>query len=141
MPPFAKSPAELETFYQEAMADFPQVALRKTFGCLCAYVNGHMANGLFTDFMFLRLSPQDEAEFLELPGSSRFSPMRPNHPMKGYVIIPESVRADQTRLNSWIVRSIEHAGGLPPKIKKQKTFLRPLARDKDCGEKVEILTG
>ena len=94
MPPFAKSPAQLETFYQEAMADFPQVALRKTFSCLCAYVNGHMANGLFTDFM------------------------------KGYVIIPEAARADRTRLNSWIVRSIEHAGGLPPKIKKQKNVLK-----------------
>lgn len=118
MDKFNKNPPELEAFYKETMSAFPNVTLRKTFGSLCGYVNGHMANGLFDDYMFLRLNRVHEAELLAIPGSRPFAPMRPDRPMKSYVVVPEEILNSKTLLNEWIVRSIEYAGGLPPKPEK-----------------------
>lgn len=117
MPDFEKSPPELVKFYKQTMLDFPQVAQRVTFGYPCAYVNGHMANGLYADGMFLRLNPADEREFLSLPGASSFAPMR-DRPMKGYVIVPESLRDTPEALRGWITRSLDYVASLPPKEKK-----------------------
>src|SRR5689334_16948020 len=101
MPSFNKSPAELADFFNATMSGFPQAALRKTFGYPCAYVNGHMATGLHADALFLRLSPADEAEFLKMDGASSFAPMA-NRPMKGYVVVPETLRGNVGKLKSWI---------------------------------------
>ena len=117
MPPFEKSPAALIEMFNETMAGFPQVTLRRTFGYPCAYINGHMAVGLFADTFFLRLSPMDEAEFLKLEDATSFAPMV-NRPMKGYVIVPYKILGDIQQLGNWIARSLEFVSILPPKEKK-----------------------
>jgi TfoX/Sxy family transcriptional regulator of competence genes len=117
MPSFEKSPPELILLYQEAMAEFPQALLRKTFGYPSAYINGNMATGLFSDSMFLRLNPADEAEFLKIPGAVSFAPMKAR-PMKGYVVIPANLLESREFLQTWIARSLEYAASLPPKEKK-----------------------
>jgi TfoX/Sxy family transcriptional regulator of competence genes len=117
MPTIEKAPPELVTFYQETMQDFPQAELRKTFGSPCAYINGHMANGLCGKQMFLRLSPSDENEFLKIPGATSFAPMQ-KAPMKGFVVLPEDMYTTKELLKKWISRSIIHAIDLPPKEKK-----------------------
>lgn len=117
MPDFEKSPAELITFFQQTMQDFPMAALRQTFGYPCAYINGHMATGLYADGMFLRLSPADEAEFLSIPGATSFAPMKAR-PMKGYVVVPLELRDSPDSLRDWITRSLEYVATIPPKEKK-----------------------
>ena len=117
MPDFEKSPTELVDFFQQTMLDFPQAAMRKTFGYPCAYINGHMATGLYADSMFLRLSETDEREFLEMPGAVSFAPMK-GRPMKGYVVVPTGLLTSPGPLHGWIKRSLEFVATLPPKEMK-----------------------
>jgi TfoX/Sxy family transcriptional regulator of competence genes len=118
MPPFEKPSPEFVAFYREIMLDFPQTTLRMTFGCLCAYFNGHMLNGVYVNQMFVRLNPADERELLAVPGAASFAPMQ-NRPMKGYVVLPETILASSEQLNTWITRSLEFVSSLPPKEKKR----------------------
>ena len=118
MPAFAESTPEFIALFQEIMTDYPQTSLRKTFGCPCAYINGHMAAGVFENTMFLRLNPADESEFLQLPGATSFAPMR--RPMRGYVIIPEALRVSKEFIQTWLPRALEHAANLPAKEKKPR---------------------
>lgn len=117
MPTFDKSSGELVSFFNDLMADFPQAEIRKTFGYPCAYVHGHMSAGLHAESMFLRLNPEDAAEFLKIPGAIAFAPMS-NRPMKGYVVVPESLRKSRPRLKAWITKALANAASLPPKVKK-----------------------
>ena len=117
MPPFEKSPVALIEMFNKTMVEFPQAIMRKTFGYPCAYVNGHVAVGLFTGSFFLHLSPVDEAEFLKLYEAMSLAPMT-NRPMKGYVVTPPRLLGDTQRLGSWIVRLLEFVSTLPLKEKK-----------------------
>jgi len=119
-PSFDKSPEELVAFFHTIMANFPQAEIKKTFGYPCAYLNGHMTTGLHTDAMFLRLSEVDEAEFLKLVGAKSFAPMQ-NRPMRGYVVVPESLRRAPKKLMSWIEKALSNSANLPPKAKKTKS--------------------
>jgi TfoX/Sxy family transcriptional regulator of competence genes len=123
MPSFSKSPQDLVDIFHTVMTSFPQATIRKTFGFPCAYVNNYMAAGLYADDIFVRLAPGDEAELLEIPGATSFAPMA-NRPMKGYVVLPESVRVNTAQLKMWIAKSLEYASGLPPKEKKAKSKKR-----------------
>lgn len=117
MPDFTKPSLELVNFYTQTMQDFPQATQRLTFGSPCAYINGHMAVGLHGNSMFLRLNPKDESEFLDIPGATAFMPMQ-GRPMKGYVVVPERLRASEESLHGWIARSLDYVATLPPKEKK-----------------------
>ncbi len=116
MTKFEKSPPELIAFFQAIFAEFPQASLRKTFGYPCAYINNRMAAGLFENSLFLHLSPEDETIFLSIPGATSFAPMR-NRPMRGYVIVPESVKTSNDLLNNWISKALEFTANLPAKKK------------------------
>ena len=118
-PSFTKSSAVLVEFFDKLIKSFPEAELRKTFGYPCAYINRHMACGLFEDSMFLRLSVEDEKTFLKMDGVRPFAPMK-DRPMKGYVIVPESLINSPKELKGWIKKSFSFVGTLPPKEKKPR---------------------
>jgi len=111
---FGRSRMELVARFDAVVSRHPELVQRKTFGNPAAYVTGNMATGLFADGWFVRLSEAEAQELLGLPGAMPFSPM-PGRPMKGYVMLPSDVIADDETLEPWLVRSIAHAAALPPK--------------------------
>ncbi len=116
MPSFEKSPPEFVTYFQDIIRDFPQVEVRMMFGYPCAFVNTHMATGLFADKLFVHLSPTDEKEFMAIPGAASFAPMQ-NRPMKGYVLFPGDMLATRLLVKKWITRSLVYLVSLPAKPK------------------------
>lgn len=113
-PSFAKSPPELIARFEAVAARFPEAERRKMFGYPALFVGGNLATSLFADSWTIRLPDDALAEMLALPGARDFEVM-PGRVMGGYALVPPDVVADDTRLDVWIRRSLEHAATLPPK--------------------------
>jgi TfoX/Sxy family transcriptional regulator of competence genes len=92
---------------------------RSMFGQPCAFSGGNMCAGLFGDALFVRLGEAERGALLALPGARPFEPM-PGRPMREYVVVPPSMRADAAALDGWIAKAVAYAGGLPAKGKKGK---------------------
>jgi TfoX/Sxy family transcriptional regulator of competence genes len=88
------------------------------FGNVSAFVNGNMFFGIFGDDLFLRLSGQDQVELLKNKGASMLEPMK-GKPMKDYAVIPKNWRDRPETVRSWILKSLEWSGRLPPKKAKK----------------------
>jgi hypothetical protein len=114
VPTFETSPPQLLARFDEVAARHPAAQRRKMFGFPCLFVGGNLACGLFADGWFVRLGEDDAAEALALPGATGFAPM-PGRPMKGWVLLPADVVADDAGLDSWVTRSEAFAASLPPK--------------------------
>jgi TfoX/Sxy family transcriptional regulator of competence genes len=89
------------------------------FGYPCCFVNNNMFMGLHQENMMVRLEPSDRAEFLTIDGASLFEPMA-GRTMKEYVTIPPQVLADEEELATWVQRSLDWVGAMPPKVKKPR---------------------
>ena len=111
---FGRSPTALVARFDAVLARHPELVQRRTFGNPAAYVTGNMATGLYADGWFVRLGEAEAQELLALPGAAPFSPM-PGRTMRGYVMLPPDVIADDAALEPWLARAITHAAGLPPK--------------------------
>ena len=111
---WAKSPPELVSAFDRALAGLPGAERRQMFGYACAFVGGNMFTGLFAAGWFVRLAEPDRARLLALDGASIFSPM-PGRPMREYVVLPASVVADVDALQPWLDAALDHAGSLPAK--------------------------
>lgn len=116
MPAFTKSPPELVARFDwlAARVTDPDVERRKMFGYPALFVRGNLATGLHTASWMARLPDDAQATLLALPGAGRFEPM-PGRPMKGYVVLPPTIVADDAALEEWVRRSLEHTRSLPPK--------------------------
>jgi TfoX/Sxy family transcriptional regulator of competence genes len=114
VPTFEKSPPELVARFAEVARRHPTAQQRKMFGYPALFVGGNMACGLFAGGWVVRLAEADAAEALALPGASAFAPM-PGRTMRGWVLLPGDVVADDDRLDSWVSRSEAYAASLPPK--------------------------
>ena len=117
VPIWQKSPQDLIDLFAATMASFPDLEIKKVFGYPCGFVNGNMAAGLHGDSLFVRLNPKDESELLNEKGAAPFAPM-PGRAMRGYVVVPKSLREEPTVLKAWIKRALAHTATLPRKIKK-----------------------
>lgn len=113
-----KPTAELTEFYQTLIDSYP-IEPKQMFGMPCGFINGNMQSGLFAQYMFLRLSDEDRAEFIKETGSGLFDPGN-GRPMKEYVEVPEEVRTDDPVLSGWMQRSVAYVLALPAKEKKRK---------------------
>jgi TfoX/Sxy family transcriptional regulator of competence genes len=128
MPNFQKSPPDLVARFEQVAARHPVAQRRKMFGYPCLFVGGNLACGLFADGWFVRLDEAAAAEALALPGATAFAPM-PGRPMKGWVLLPTEVVADDERLDAWVARSEAFAASLPPKARTgRRGGLRPGSR-------------
>ena len=116
MPKFRPAPEWIKELFAEALGDFPMAEQRKMFGYPCAFVNGQMFVGVFADRLMMRLSEEDRARFLKLPGAKQFEPM-PGRPMKEYVEVPKAI-TESAELKKWLKKSLAYAQSLPPKKKK-----------------------
>lgn len=130
-----KSPAGLVDIFQKAMPGEPAVQ-RQMFGYPAAFVNGNMFMSLFQEDMILRLSDDDRAQFLQLPGARIFEPM-PGRPMREYVAVPPAMLRDSRLLHSWVSRALSYGTSLKPKAKTGKAAkpVRPAKPKKTAGKK------
>jgi TfoX/Sxy family transcriptional regulator of competence genes len=118
---WVKAPQSLVDLFGESLPDDPVVEQRKMFGYPAIFVRGNMCAGVFQDRVFARLSPSDRAA---LPGGGAdFEPM-PGRPMKGYVLIPDEVMADEEALTAAIAKAVAFTATLPAKEKKAKAAKR-----------------
>lgn len=118
MSKFMPAPESIKKLFAEALGDFPMAEQRKMFGYPCAFVNGQMFVGVFGDKLMMRLSEEDRARFLKLPGAKQFEPM-PGRPMREYVEVPKAI-TESAELRKWLKKSLAYAQSLPPKVKKKK---------------------
>ena len=114
MSKFEKSSPELIARFDAAAARFPEAARRKMFGYPALFVGGNLATGLFAQTWMIRLSDDDRAELLQLPGAAPFEPMA-GRQMKGYATLPDEVVADDDALDGWVRRAITFVRTLPAK--------------------------
>jgi len=115
---WVKAPQALIDLFAESLPDDPWVERRKMFGYPAAFVQGNMAAGVFQDRVFVRLSPADRAA---LPGGGvDFEPMA-GRPMRGYVLIPDDIVADESALAAELGKAVLFTASLPPKERKAKS--------------------
>jgi TfoX/Sxy family transcriptional regulator of competence genes len=123
MPKFTPAPEAVVKQFHAAIEGLPEVELRKMFGYPCAFVHGQMLSGIFQDRIMLRLSDEDRARFLKLPGAKPFEPM-PGRPMREYVELPSDVMKSPATVKRWIKRGLAYVETLPPKEKGSKHAAR-----------------
>lgn len=119
MPKFKPAPEAVVTLFHSAMADLPDAEPRQMFGYPCAFVKGQMLTGVFEDRIMLRLSDQDRAQFLKLPGARLFEPMS-GRPMREYVELPPSIMNSPAKYRHWLERGLAYVQTLPPKPQKPR---------------------
>jgi hypothetical protein len=114
MPPFVKSPPELIARFDVIAERHPEAQRRKMFGYPALFVGGNLVTGLFADRWMIRLSPDDLASMLAMPGGGPFEPMA-GKAMKGYATVPVAVVEDDIAIDDWVGRAIAFGGTLKPK--------------------------
>jgi TfoX/Sxy family transcriptional regulator of competence genes len=115
-PSWEKSPPALVERFRELAELAPEATQRPMFGYPSCTLGGHMFMSLFQQNLVLRLSEDDRKTFLDTVGGSIFAPMA-GRPMKEYVVVPESVTADDA-VEDWVARAYAYARTLPPKPAK-----------------------
>ena len=118
MPSFTKPPAEVVVSFDAALTAAGAHERRTMFGYPAAFANSQMFACVFQDRIMLRLAPADRERALTLPGARLFEPM-PGRPMREYVDLPASVRADAKLLGDWFRLGRAYAASLPPKKSKR----------------------
>jgi TfoX/Sxy family transcriptional regulator of competence genes len=112
-------PPENAAIFGQLMQRFPEAEPRRMFGCPCAFVHGNMFTGLHQENMIFRLSPEDRAAFLTLPGATPFVPVQ-GRPMREYVVAPPEMLALPDELERWMSQALSFAKRLPPKVKAKR---------------------
>jgi TfoX/Sxy family transcriptional regulator of competence genes len=118
MPKFVPAAEATKQRFAGLIAQIPQAEPRKMFGYPCAFVNGQMFFGVFGNALMLRLSDEDRAAFLKLPGAKLFEPM-PGRPMKEYVEIPPALLQSESELLKWVNKGQAWVQPLPAKSKRR----------------------
>jgi TfoX/Sxy family transcriptional regulator of competence genes len=118
MPGLEKSPLELVARFEELVGLVPEATARPMFGYRSLVTGGNMFMSLFDDYLVLRLSEQDRANFLDEVGGKPFEPM-PGRPMKHYVVVPGDV-TNGPQVEKWVMRSYAFARQLPAKGPKRR---------------------
>lgn len=116
MPKMTKSPPELVERFRAVLGRHPDATQRQMFGYPAAFVGGNMATSLFAFDWVVRLSSEDQQELLAIPGARPFEPMA-GRPMRGYLLLPDSVLADDAALDAWVGRALAFTASVPPKQK------------------------
>ena len=110
-----KSPPELVSTFERVVPTTGGAERRKMFGYPAAFVGGNMFAGLHEDRFVLRLDDDGLAEAKKL-GATDFEPM-PGRAMKGWVVLPGKIVADEAVARRWVERAFRHVAKMPPKGK------------------------
>ena len=112
-----KAPPELVSTFDRLVPPTRGVERRQMFGYPAVFVGGSMFAGLHEDRFVLRLGDDDLAEAKRL-GAKDFEPM-PGRPMKGWIIVPARLLADDGQARDWVERARSHVAAMPPKARKK----------------------
>ena len=112
-----KADKKTETFFRSLLPAKDEIVIKPMFGHAAAFVNGNLFAGTFGKQVFVRLPEQDAVILMKETGSSGFAPME-GRPMKGYIVMPPSWTKQPGRARSWVAKSLEWTGKMPPKAKK-----------------------
>lgn len=114
---WSKPPGELVRSFEEKVAGI-DCERRKLFGYPCAFINGNMFFGTFTDGLFLRLGEKGAGDARARHGDIRPFEPRAGRPMREYVVLPERVRLDDSLLDPLLEAALRYVRTLPPKNRK-----------------------
>jgi TfoX/Sxy family transcriptional regulator of competence genes len=113
---FTPSPPALVRVFDATVDRLRGVERRTMFGYPAVFVRGNMIAGLVRNRMVVRLSANDRAAFLALPGAKPFIAMR-GRVMKQWAVVPPSMLKSRATLARWLARSLAHGRTLPPKVR------------------------
>lgn len=108
---------EDKDYFRSIVPDDPRVEVKPMFGNVAAFVNGNMFMGLFGPDIGLRLAEGERSELEATDGSGPFGPAE--RPMGQYVSMPGTWRNEPDLTATWVLRSLDHGGAMPPKKKKK----------------------
>jgi TfoX/Sxy family transcriptional regulator of competence genes len=117
--PWEKSPPDLVELFYSVLPSDPALERRKMFGYPCAFVHGHMFTGLYEHSMIVKLQDDQYQQLMAIEGAAPFEPMA-GRPMRGYVVLPDSVLQDTQALRGWVSRAFATAAALEPKVAKPR---------------------
>lgn len=115
---WTKAPPKLVARFTALIEGVRGAQTRKMFGYPAAFAQGHLFAGVFQDDMFVRLSEEDHAQFMKIPGAKPFEPM-PGRAMRGYVVVPRPVLGSE-RARDWLDKAFAHARSLAPKARARQ---------------------
>jgi TfoX/Sxy family transcriptional regulator of competence genes len=100
----AHDPKTLQTRFVAAAPPDMELMFRPMFGGIMGYVDGKPFVSLSDVGLALKLSGDDYAELLAVPGAKalQYTPDMP--PSKSYVVVPAAWLSDRETLRPWIVR-------------------------------------
>lgn len=90
-------------------AESYDVRARRMFGGMGIYTGERMFAFLIGEDIGLKLSPDDIAEAMVLPGAGPLKPAPDAEPMKDYVRMPRSVLDNYEEFIQWVERSVSFA--------------------------------
>jgi hypothetical protein len=93
---------------------------KRMFGGICYLINGHMAFGIWKDYLIVRMIPEVAAEKLKNEQASEFD--LTGRPMKGWVMVEEGAWRNRDDLAGWLDIGRSFALSLPKKHPKRKSL-------------------
>lgn len=105
--------AQFTAVTDRLIADAPDAHRRKMFGYPACFAGGHLVTSLHEDRWIVRL-PEQQITELAAMGGTPFEPMA-GRPMRGFMVLPDAVRADDAALDAWLARALAHVRTMPPK--------------------------
>jgi TfoX/Sxy family transcriptional regulator of competence genes len=114
-----RTSAESTALFHSLVDQDPRFLVKKLFGNPAAFVNGNLCLGTFGPDVFLRLSEEDQARLISVPGVRHFEPM-PGRPMKGYLVLPRTLLEDRQEGPKWVERAVRWTKSLPTNTSKAK---------------------
>ena len=116
---------ELKAMQEQLVSASERLPIRRDwtfkpmFGGVCGYVEGRILASLSNIGLALKLAPATQENLLMLEGAKRlrYEPDAPES--KQYIVLPESLCADEEALAVWLERSVDYVLSLPaPKPKR-----------------------
>ena len=114
-----KVSGDLVHLFQDLIPHAPNIAQRKMFGFLCAFVNGNLFAGISQQSLMFRLTPAHYEAFLRQEGAARLEP-RPGYFSKSFVVFQDPLSVADDVLAMWMQRALAFASRMPPKEKRRK---------------------
>ena len=99
------SPDAISRF--DEMAAVPGAKRGVMFGCPVYQLGGERYASLHQNRVVLRLSPEDAAQLIT-KGGKTFEPFK-GRPMKGRIVVPETIAANTRSLRAWVRKAARHA--------------------------------
>ena len=112
--PWEKSPADLVDRFGTVLERRPELERRKMFGYPAAFLGGHMVTSLYQSSWVARVGDPAAADDPGIRAAEPFEPMV-GRPMKGFVVVPPSIVADDAAIDRWLDSAVAHVRTLPPK--------------------------